>query len=100
MVCLHGKSTTGNCLVRAATASASTPCATPDCGSMALGCLVPRSSTCGSPMRIDCSRLHVHATVDTPHLSGDVGGGIGGQEVDDPSDFLGPAGAANGNLAG
>src|SRR6478735_3561933 len=100
MVCPRRNSTTGSCLISAGTAPASTPWTTLYPGSVALGCVVPPASSCGTAARLDCSRSHVHATVDAPHLSGDVGGGVGGQEVDHSRDFLGPAGAADRDLAG
>src|SRR6476646_11581687 len=100
MVCPRRNSTTGSCLISAGTAPASTPWTTLYPGSVALGCVVPPASSCGTAARLDCSRSHVHATVDAPHLSGDVGGGVGGQEVDNTGDFLGPAGPTHGNLAG
>src|ERR1700754_2216750 len=92
MGCPRANSTTGSSLITAGRA--------PDPGSVAVGCVVAHLSSCGTAARIDCSRSHVHATVDAPHLSGDVGGGVGGQEVDHPRDFLGPAGAADRDLAG
>ena len=41
---------------------------------------------------------HVHAAVDAPDLAGDVGGGVGGEEVHDPGDLLGPAEPAQRDL--
>src|SRR5208282_1017615 len=35
--------------------------------------------------------LHVHSAVDSPYLSGDVGGGVGGKEVNDTCDLFRPA---------
>src|SRR5271165_1938526 len=38
-----------------------------------------------------CGASHVHSAVDSPYLSGDVGGGVGGKEMHDARDLLRPA---------
>src|ERR1700722_3708173 len=43
---------------------------------------------------------HIEAAVDSPHLAGDVRGGVGGEEVHDSTDFFGSPEASDRNLAG
>src|ERR1017187_5122821 len=38
-----------------------------------------------------CGASHVHSAVDSPYLSGDVGGGISGKEMHDARDLFGAA---------
>jgi hypothetical protein len=54
-------------------------------------------------MMAGVSASHVQAAVDAPHLSGDVGGGVGGEEMDDARNLFGrpsrPEGIWEVNLA-
>src|SRR5690242_6984250 len=43
------------------------------------------------PSRAIPPDLHVESAVHPPDLAGDVAGGVGGEEVHDPGDLLGPA---------
>src|ERR1700694_5002026 len=51
-------------------------------------------------MMAGVSALHVQAAVDAPHLSGDVGGGVGGEEMDDARNLFGAAQPTRGDLGG
>src|SRR5690349_9072183 len=50
------------------------------------------------PSRAIPPDLHVESAVHPPDLAGDVAGGVGGEEVHDPGDLLGPAEPPHGDL--